>query len=310
MLSARKFFIFAFLLLATSCSVKPHESVYIPAASKTISPKLLGVVTTHWDLGKNLELTSNGFSLTVYGVVLTGDKTTVFITLTGINLQDLTSIQTIQLIDNNNLVSPLIYAIPIMQQEELIFGLLVFEARRSGANFINFQLAMKSNPADVAGFLLASLNGSQSEDSINSTYTIAQEVPIDQNKYRISLVWSLPPGVQIEKVSDPAKTPNNSSDTKPLPTPTVIPTVELMPLAPGIFVQSNASFRIEDIDSGEIHYIGVQLLSNGNAVVLINDKAEQSVPVFVVTSTPTPEPYPSSSEASPAPLVPQETYPE
>jgi hypothetical protein len=306
----RRPILFLFLVFwASGCTIKPVTSLPAQSTNQTKAPFSSHVITTHWDIGQNPVLSHNGFLLDVFGIVLTGNTTNVFISLSGITIADLVSQEILQISDNNNLISPLISAITITQQGDLALGLLEFEARRSGASMLNLQLIDKSSPDISIGTVVVTLHGQPSDDDFYSIFSTLQTEPTDRGGSRISLIWLLPSEAQNAEAQQLNKSPVNTPKPHPLATVTPAPTIALMPLPPGVFIQRDASFRIEDLKSGLVSYVGVQLLSDGNAWVLNNGNVSQPQPILVAPPTPTSEPYPSAPLLGVTPPPSSETYP-
>jgi hypothetical protein len=129
-------------------------------------------------------------------------------------------------------------------------------------------------------------------DHLDSIYSAISETVAEQGGYRISFRgWGL-----VSATPDPnppaeleAAPPDTGPDTHSTPAP-----VQRTPWAdvdPGVEVFQEVTLGIENAADGEIHYLWLQLLSNGDELGMFDGEVIRPIPILVAPTPTPPPPY-------------------
>jgi hypothetical protein len=152
-------------------------------------------------------------------------------------------------------------------------------------------MTTKSDPKVMQKILVAHLNGPVSDDFYDREFWGAPLKSSELAGYQISITG----GIQTENQSGGDSGTPAVASTPILgvhPTPTAFVIKSSIPLPPGVSIQDEISFRVENIGNQQVQYIGVLLLSDGNALPVSNGVSAWPTPIVLITPTPLNLSYP------------------
>jgi hypothetical protein len=235
------------------------------------------------------------YSLEVNAILMDGNETDLFYSLSSYDHLRLISEKSIQLVDDQGRVRNLIQILPFASLENIEFGVMHFAPRGPGARELNLRISSKTDPTDTQDTLFARLQrfpGGES-DSLSTTYFSGSEGDVQQAGYLISFSnWGYP-AVKSDSTPSPSMVAiNPASTTGPQSTPTPFIVTPLAATPKGVGVWQTASFRLEDAKSKSTSFLTIQLLSKGDALGLLNSTLIWATPVPVAPTLPPATPYP------------------
>ena len=295
-------FFFLILLISiaiASCQSNLTQSTNTPYVGPAPKLNLGKPETAFWELADDSTLQVGSSSIAIQAIYLNGQETILFFTLSGIGFDEFTPGVPIQITDQEGYSSKLLKVVPFGKVGNLSAGMMVFEPRRVGGQKLTLQWTTK-NVSSQAETLIASFTKEAYRDYSYRTYFSAQDRPIEQNGYRISIRWALNPGDQKEAVPGEIVPPGTQvGDVKQTPsssiprTPTLVTRNPLAKLPPGVSILQECSLIFEEVEARRIETINVQVLDNANAIVQSGKSVSVPQPIIINENVPTPtNPYP------------------
>jgi hypothetical protein len=284
-----KIYIFILLIIilisATGCETVPSKLA--TPSQPVISKPLL----THWEMVGNPMVTQDDFTCLINGFYFSNNRILVFYSLIGSTSDKLATDEIFQIIDDSGAVSPLVEIIPLGIIDQLELGIMVFEPRRIGIRDIYLSTISKSDPKINQKTALAHLIGSIADDHVDRIFYRGTVKNSEFGEYQISILWSAPPENQTggaDSSSLPESTPLLSYRT----TPTVVIRAPAISVPPGVFLQDEFSFKVENINKKQAQYLGGQLYSDGTVASISDGTTVIAAPIVLITPTPINLPYP------------------
>lgn len=274
-----------FLVSATGCETVPSK---LATPSQAVMSKPL---LTHWEMVGNPIVTQDDFTCLINGIYFSSNRILVFYSLLGSNSDKLATGEKFQIIDDSGAVSPLVEIIPVGIIDQLELGIMVFEPRRTGIREIYLSTTSKSDPNINQKTQLAQLIGSNSDDHVDRIFYAGTVKNSESGGYQISILWSAPPENQTGGANSstlPERTPLSSNRT----TPTVVVRAPAISVPPGVFIQDEFSFKVENINEKQVQFLGVQLYSDGTVASISDGRTILAAPIVLITPTPIDLPYP------------------
>jgi hypothetical protein len=290
---------FIVLIVLAGCETtlehRNKTQITVTPTSQIISRPLL----TRWVIVGNPTITQNGFTLAINGIGLLNQRIVVLYSLAGSNSSELVSDNNFQIIDDSGSTSKLIIVIPFSKIDRVEIGMMVFEPRRIGIRELYLAASMQSDNTVMQKTELAQLTGSISDDYPDREFWAVPTVSSVLAGDQISVVWGATP----ENISNGSYSAIPTESITPISkfstTPTPASYKSSITLPKGVTVQNELFFRIQNIEKNQTQYQGVQLLSDGNVVIVSNGISMWPTPIVLVSSTPqylysTPYPPPST----------------
>lgn len=272
--------LFIILISMIGCETVPKEMV-TPSHSVISQPLL-----TNWEIIGNPEVMQEGFTCEINGFYFSNQRIFIFYSLSGSTSNKLATSEVLQIIDDSGSVSQLVEMIPLRNIDQLEFGIMVFEPRRIGIRDIYLSVTAKSDLKLNQKIALAHLNGSIADDRVDRTFYGETLKHSELGEYQISILWSAPPENQAGGATStifPESTPSSGNR----PTPTVVVRSPAISVPPGVFIQFNFSFLVENIKMQQTEYYGVQLYSDGSVASTFKGTTILAAPIVLITPTPT-----------------------
>jgi hypothetical protein len=294
------FFLILLMSLAiASCQSNLTQSTNTPYDGPAPELNLGKPETAFWKLAEDSTLQVGRSSIAIQAIYLNGQETMLFFTLSGIGFDEFTPGIPIQVTDQEGYSSKLLKVVPFGKVGNLSAGMMVFEPRRLGGQTLTLRWTAK-NGSSQAEKLIASFTKEAYRDYAYRTYFSAQDRPIEQNGYRISMRWALTPADQKEAVPAEIVPPGTrvggvkQTPTPAIPrTPTLVTRNPLTKLPPGVSILQECSLIFEEVEDHRVETINVQVLDNANAIVQSAKSVSIPQPIIIYEIVPTSiNPYP------------------
>jgi hypothetical protein len=288
---------FIIMIGLVGCELNPEHRNTTPITTTPTQHVIIQPLLTRWEMVGNPSISQNGFTIAINGFGLMNQRIVFFYSLSDSNSKTLASDNNFQIVDDSGSVSLLTEVFPYSKIDQVEIGMMVFEPRRIGVHELYLVVTMKSDPKVIQKTMLAQLIGPISDDYLDREFwgapTKSSELAGDQ----ISILWGPPSENQSDQSNSGIPVVNNTpiSDNYTTPTPAI--KISSIALPPGVTIQSEISFKVENIGTKQVQYQGIQLLSDGNVLSVSNGVPVWPTPIILVT----PMPQPLSSTSYPPP---------
>jgi hypothetical protein len=253
-------------------------------------PAIIPILIPPWKLVGNPSISQSGFTLAINGVSLIRQRIIVFYSLSGTNLNQVISDENFQIIDEMGNKISLIKVIPLSKLDQVEVGLMVFEPRQVDVHELYLLMSMKLDPNNTQKILLAKYIGSAPED-FQGIYFGWPENNSELAGDQISILGGFPPENQSNGTNADILAASSTPIMGIQPTSTISVMKAMLPLPQDVIIQFEVSIKVENVSNHQVQYLGVQVLSDGNAFTVMNGISANPTPIVLVSLTPTPLPY-------------------
>ncbi len=252
-----------------------------------------------WSVSGDPQISVQSYHLAIHGFMLRGQETFLLYSLSGIGLRQLIASADIQVVDDQGNVSLLIAAVPMLErpgQPEV--GGMRFEHRIIGASELYLRITPKQGEGERLETMFARFERLSDDfkhlnlnDYLDRTYFAVNETTAEQGGYKISFrAWYV-----VSDTPDPNRPADlEATPQNPDPNSQAMPTQKTpwAAVPPGVEVFREATIRIENATDGEVTYLWLQLLSDGEELGLYNGEVIQPSPILVAPTPTPPNSYP------------------
>jgi hypothetical protein len=228
-----------------------------------------------WQLGDNLLIQSKSWSLAIHALQLEAEDTILFVSLSGLALDELTSQYTVSMIDNAGKEYKLRDAIPLTSRDQLQVGALVLLPPTPEADELN--LVIKQGDTAPLQMQIAKGTGPQEWRQRSGAVTLLfRKGYLDQSNYRISYNGASVTGdLTADSLSGKGMTADEllhnrataaaKSTSQPGATPEIAPPRQFaLALAGGEAIAHEMSWRVQDMAKNQVYYVYVIVTEGGN----------------------------------------------
>lgn len=273
------------LVFATGCETVPSKLA--TPSQPIISQPLL----THWEMVGNPRVTQDDFTCLINGFYFSNNRILVFYSLFGSTSDKLAASEIFQIIDDSDAVSQLVEIIHLGNIDQLELGIMVFEPRRIGIRDIYLSTTSKSDPNINQKTALAHLIGSIADDCVDRIFYGGTVKNSELAGYQISILWSAPPENQTGGTISSTLLKSTPSLGNRI-TPTVVVRAPAISVPPGVFIQEEFSFKVENSNIQQAQYLSGQLYSDGTVASIFEGTTIKAAPIVLITPTTINLPYP------------------
>jgi len=266
----------------------------------TPSPQIYSKpLVTRWEVKGIPTITQSGFTCIINGFYLMGDDIILFYTLSGSNEDILTSENSIQIFDEYGAASNLSEIAVFAHIDGIEIGKMLFTPRRTGIQDLYLSITDRLNPQINQQVAFAQLIGSKDDDRLDRIFYGEPVIGVELNGYQISILWSAAPGNLSGESGLETSTASNTQAITSQPTPTIVVQQPAVTIPPDVNIQSEITFQVKNTTSGNIQFIGIQLLSDGSSIISSNGDAILATPIVLITPTPAIPAYPPPTSPYP-----------
>ena len=168
---------------------------------------------------------------------------------------------------------------------------MVFEPRRIGIRDIYLSTTSKSDPNINQKTALAQLIGSIADDRVDRIFYGGTVKNSELAGYQISILWSAPPENHTGGANSSTLLESTPSLSNRI-TPTVVVRAPAISVPPGVFIQEEFSFKVENSNIQQAQYLSGQLYSDGTVASIFEGATIKAAPIVLITPTTINLPYP------------------
>jgi len=241
-----------------------------------------------WLWGDDVVISTDAYSLAVYGNYLTGEETTFVYSLAGCRAQELVDGKRVQIVNQEGRASDLWEVWPLANVEGLEVGVMRFGRRPSGSEELYLTVAGRGEDEEIERIMVLKYMGFGHVDNVDRRRLMGRgQGELEQAGHRIASVrgsgMMLPrPATTRKPEGAPERGEKGVTGKATRVRMEPVRVEPLIEVAEGVSVGQFPALKIEKIGEKEGHLLEIQFFSNGDVVGRLDKAVQRPTPIMVM----------------------------